>query len=66
MLILIGFIIGIVSGWLLKFAFDFYHQFKDIEEKRASALEDILVKFKMLEEMKKFGQNLIKKENKPM
>jgi hypothetical protein len=65
MLILIGFIIGIVSGWLLKFAFDFYYQFKFIENKRASDMEDILVKFKMLEEMKKFGKNLIEKQ-RPM
>jgi len=57
---LIGLLIGVALGWLLKYAFDFYHDFKKIEEVRAGQLEDILVKFKMLEEMKKYGNDLKK------
>jgi hypothetical protein len=65
MLNLIFFLLGSLAGWFLKFAFDFYHNFKDEEQKRASALEDILVKFKVLEEMKNYGEKL-QHENKPM
>lgn len=33
MLILLGFIIGIVFGWLLKFAFDYYGNFMEQSKK---------------------------------
>lgn len=65
MLSLIMLLIGVVLGWLLKYAFDFYHNFRDVEEKRASQLEDALIKFKMLGEMKKYGEEL-KKISRPL
>jgi hypothetical protein len=60
MINLIFFILGAVGGWFLKFAFDFYRNFKDVEQKRAESMEDILLKFKMLEEFKKYGEKLRK------
>lgn len=42
-------IIGVLLGWGLKYAFDFYHDFKTIEEKRASELDDVLTRFKAIE-----------------
>lgn len=46
-------LIGMLLGWLLKFTFDFYHNFKTTEEKRASEMEDILTQFKAIELNKK-------------
>lgn len=47
------FIVGLILGWFLKFGFDKYHDFKTIEETRASRMEDLLVKFKAIELNKK-------------
>lgn len=60
MINLFFYVLGAVSGWFLKFAFDYYHNFKLIEEKRGLEMEDILRKFKMLEEFKKYGEKLEK------
>lgn len=65
MINLIFFIFGAVCGWFLKFAFDFYHNFKDLEQKRASEIDDILVKFKVMEEMKEIKAGDFKTEKKP-
>ena len=61
MINLIFFVLGMVGGWFLKFAFDFYHNFKDVEQIRASKVDDILTRFEAI--------NLVKNEkihNKPI
>lgn len=65
MINLIFTLIGAVGGWFLKFAFDFYHNFKDLEQKRASEIDDILTKFKVMEEMKQINAGDFKTEKKP-
>ena len=52
MINLIFFVLGAIGGWFLKFAFDFYHNFKDVEQVRASQVDDILTKFKAIELIK--------------
>ena len=56
MLNLIFFLLGSLAGWFLKFAFDFYHNFKDIEKKRANEIDEILTNFKSLEKIKIWDQ----------
>lgn len=45
-------LVGCFLGWGLKFAMDYYHEFKTTEEKRASQMEDILTRFKAQEIIK--------------
>ena len=61
MLSLIFFLLGSVTGWFLKFAFDFYHAFKDTEMKRANEIDEILTNFKAIEKLKIWE----KEEKKP-
>lgn len=46
---LIYIIIGFSLGMMAKYGMDKYHDFKTIEEKRSSQMEDILTKFKAIE-----------------
>lgn len=48
---LIIFILGLGAGWLLKYAFDFYHYFKEEEQKRANQLEELLIKWRTIEKL---------------
>lgn len=51
-MMLIGFIIGLVCGWLLKFTYDFYSAFRTVEKERADKLEEILINWRIMENTK--------------
>jgi hypothetical protein len=53
----IGFLIGLVLGFLLKLGFDEYHRLKKEQETTQAQMEDVLVRFKTLEELKKIKIN---------
>lgn len=48
----IGFLVGLILGFLLKLGFDEYHKFKTEQEITAEQMKDILSNFKALEKMK--------------
>ena len=44
-----GFLVGLTLGWLLKYAMDFYHDFKTVEKVRADQLEEVLLNWRLME-----------------
>ncbi len=48
-MLLLGFLFGLVSGWLLKFTYDFYTAFRTVEKDRADKLEEILINWRVME-----------------
>lgn len=52
MLNLIFFLLGSCAGWFLKFAFDWYHEFKTKEYEQANKIDEILTNFKAIEKLK--------------
>jgi hypothetical protein len=48
-MLLLGFLFGVVCGWLLKFTYDFYTAFRTVEKDRADKLEEILINWRIME-----------------
>lgn len=46
------FILGLIIGFFIKLAFDFYHEFKNEQQKTAEKMEDVLTRFKAMEIVK--------------
>lgn len=63
MLNLIFFLLGTIAGWFLKFAFDWYKDFKINEMAQAEKIDEILTNFKALEKLKLWDQE---KKPKPL
>lgn len=46
------FVLGLIIGFFIKLGMDFYHQFKNEQEKTAIKMEEVLTKFKAMEMIK--------------
>ena len=49
---IIWFIVGVLAGFGTKFGFDYYMEFLLKERERADKMEDVLIKFKIIEQAK--------------
>lgn len=46
------FVLGLIIGFFIKLGMDFYHQFRNEQEKTAIKMEEVLTKFKAMEMIK--------------
>lgn len=52
------FVLGFIIGLFTKLGLDFYHEFRNEQEKTASQMEDVLTRFKAMEMVKEEKENL--------
>lgn len=51
------FILGFIIGFFIKLGMDFYHEFRNQQEKTAIQMEDVLTRFKAMEIVKEEKEN---------